>query len=80
MINLTGLWKHTSKNGTEYLSGRIGGAKVMIFPVKDKKSDKSPDYTLCLTEFEKREDGASTPPASKPMNSEPTFTEDDIPF
>ena len=42
MIRLTGLWKNKSKDGTTYLSGTIGMAKVVILPNTYKKTDKDP--------------------------------------
>lgn len=87
MIKLTGLWKNKSKNGMEYLSGRLGNAKVMIFPVKNKKSDKSPDYELVLAEYEHKENNSNNElssgqvAAQKSLEaSQPTFSDADIPF
>lgn len=47
MIVLTGLWKHTDKHGKTYLRGKINNVDVLILPAS-KKSDKSPDYNLCI--------------------------------
>lgn len=55
LINVCGLWKNESKSGSTYLSGSLGGVQVLVFPVKEKRSDRSPDYTLCIAE-KKRED------------------------
>jgi hypothetical protein len=46
LINATGLWKNKDKNGNVFLAGSMGGVRVLVFPVKNKQSEKSPDYTL----------------------------------
>lgn len=55
LINATGLWKQKDKAGNTYLTGMMGGVRVLIFPVKEKKSDKSPDYSLCFAPNEPKE-------------------------
>jgi len=44
------LWLKTSKNGKEFLSGKIDGRPVVVFKVEGKKSDKSPDYRVFLSQ------------------------------
>jgi hypothetical protein len=61
MIKLTGLWLNT-KDGKQYFSGSLGGAKVLIFKNDYKKEDKHPDYNLFLVKKEKREDAADETP------------------
>jgi uncharacterized protein (DUF736 family) len=55
MFSATGLWKQQSKNGKTYLSGSLGGVRVLIFPNEKKTADNQPDYTLCFAPNEKRE-------------------------
>jgi len=55
MINACGLWKVTSKEGKDYLLGRLGGVKVMVFKNEMKKEDKHPDYNMVFAEYEKKE-------------------------
>lgn len=55
LINATGLWKQKDKNGNVYLTGLMGGVRVLIFPIKEKKSDKSPDYSMCFAPNEPKE-------------------------
>lgn len=55
MLQLTGLWENTTKDGRKYLSGRLGNAKVMVFANTKKTDPKQPDYTLHLAEYERRE-------------------------
>lgn len=57
MIELTGLWKNTSKDGKTYLSGKLSFAKVVILPNDFKKNSNDPDFYLCIAEGKKREDG-----------------------
>jgi hypothetical protein len=49
-LRLCGLWKNSSKDGKSYLSGTIGGVKVIIFPNGFKKSEdsKDPDFVAYL--------------------------------
>ena len=48
-IKLTGLWKETSKDGQEYLSGgMVPGAKLLIFQNKFKSKPSDPDYIAYL--------------------------------
>jgi len=64
LINVCGLWKNESRNGSTYLSGSLGGVQILVFPVKEKRSDKSPDYMLCISEKkreEKQEKSGGTP-------------------
>lgn len=51
MIRLSGLWKRESKDGKTYLSGYMGQAQLLIFPVeKTGDSDTEPDFVLYLAE------------------------------
>lgn len=54
-IRLTGLWKNTSKDGKPFLSGSLGGVKVLVFPNEHKKGEKDPDFNLVLAPREERE-------------------------
>lgn len=71
LIYGTGLWlNEAKKTGKKYMSGNLGGVRVMIFKAKEKKNDKSPDYHLMFGEnkrTDKRED-------------ETPEEDDDIPF
>jgi uncharacterized protein (DUF736 family) len=49
-----GLWI-SEKNGRKYLSGKLdepitlpAGMRILIFPARDRKSDKSPTHTLLV--------------------------------
>ena len=53
------LWKRESKKGVVYLSGEVDGRKVVIFKVRQKRSDRSPDYQVFLSR-----DAKVVPPAT----------------
>jgi len=41
---LGSLWIRRSKHGLDFMTGEINGQRVVIFPVRDKRGDKSHDY------------------------------------
>lgn len=48
-IRFSGLWKETSKDGQEYLSGKVtANLKLVIFPNK-KTASGQPDFVAYLT-------------------------------
>jgi len=47
-ICIGGVYSKEGKNGT-YLTGKLNHNRIMIFPNKDKKEDKDPDYLIYLT-------------------------------
>lgn len=75
MINATGLWVQKDKqgnvlkdkNGNTWLAGNLGGVRVLIFKIKDKKSPTHPDFNMVF---------APNEPA--PSQREPG--DDDAPF
>ena len=52
MIRWGGLWKGKTKAGKFYLSGRFGGVKMLVFPVDEKRTEKSPDFTVYFAQWE----------------------------
>jgi len=40
------LWQKNDKNGNVYFSGMFAGQRITVFKTREKKSDKSPDYTI----------------------------------
>jgi uncharacterized protein (DUF736 family) len=42
---LGALWIRTSRNGKEFLTGKVGGVDVVCFR-NDKKQGKQPDYRV----------------------------------
>lgn len=53
-VRLTGLWKHTSKDGKLFLSGAIGAAKVLVLQNEFKKEPGDPDFNLFLAPREEK--------------------------
>jgi hypothetical protein len=50
MLKAAGLWAKTSVKGGQYLTGRLGGLKVLIMENRDRKSDDDPSHTLFFVE------------------------------
>ena len=44
--NIGGLYKYKSKNGLDYLKGKINGVDVVIYRNQFKTDDKHPDYVV----------------------------------
>lgn len=77
-IPLTGLWKKTTKNGMEFLSGNLSPkASLLIFPNGYKQKETDPDYYIYLAPNEPKEKRLDTT-GIQPRPS--TLTNDDIPF
>ena len=54
LIKATGLWRKTSAAGNEYLTGRLGGLRVLIMPNKGKATDADPSHVLLIGEAGER--------------------------
>ena len=78
LITLGGLWINTTKSGKKYMSGNLTPTvKLMIFKVENKKTDKHPDYTMCLAPVKKQDQNESAPPEPE---APPMDDGDDLPF
>jgi hypothetical protein len=53
MMKTTGLWAKFSVKGGRYLTGRLGGVKVLILANKDRQSDNDPSHILYFGDGEK---------------------------
>src|SRR3954463_5367837 len=51
MLKAGGLWAKTSAKGGRYLTGRLGGVKVLILANKDRKNDNNPSHILYFVEL-----------------------------
>ena len=69
LVNLGGLWKTTSANGNDYLSGSFGNAKIMVFKNDKKDNDRAPDYRMVMANKQRPEEGAEGSQASPPPSS-----------
>jgi hypothetical protein len=57
ILTATRLWRRTSAKGTHYLTGRLGGLKVVILPRRDgEEGDHT--HTLLFAEAPPREGGS----------------------
>ena len=77
MLKAGGLWAKTSAKGGRYLSGRLGGVKVLILANRDRQNDNDPSHHLFFVEApdrrqgtQERGSGAGTPLTS-PTPSQP---------
>jgi len=59
MTKITGLWKHTDKNGNAYLSGSLSPvAGLMVMQNTFKEADgKGPDFWLYVKQNQKKSPG-----------------------
>jgi len=77
------LWARQAKNGTRYFTGIIAAnmaeTKIVIWPTKEKKSEKSPDYTINIDTYHKPEVNLNTPLTPESRIPGTDFV-DDIPF
>ena len=49
MVEIAALWIQEGKDGTKYMSGTLGNAKVFLFKnARKEPGSKQPDYRLCL--------------------------------
>ena len=56
MLELCGLWLQESKGGKKYMSGSLGGVRLMVFKYEHKKEgENTPDYRIMLVKAEKRQ-------------------------
>jgi hypothetical protein len=57
LIKAAGLWQKTSVKGGQYLTGRMGGLKVLVMENRDRKTDDDPSHTLFVAEAPDRRQG-----------------------
>jgi hypothetical protein len=58
MLKAGGLWAKTSAKGGRYLTGRLGGVKVLILANRDRQNDDEPSHHLFFVEAPDRRQGA----------------------
>jgi hypothetical protein len=56
MLTAAKLWRRTSAKGTDYLTGRLGGVKVIVMPRRDGEAGDH-THTLLFAEAPQREGG-----------------------
>ena len=57
MLKAAGLWAKTSVKGGWYLTGRLGGLKVLILENRDRQTDDDPSHHLFFVEASDRRQG-----------------------
>ena len=57
LIKAAGLWQKSSVKGGQYLTGRMGGVKVLILENRDRQSDDDPSHHLFFVEAPDRRQG-----------------------
>src|SRR3954447_3900210 len=50
LIKVAPLWAKSSVKGGQYLTGRMGGLKVLILENRDRQGDDDPSHHLFVTE------------------------------
>ena len=71
IINAGGLWKQESSNGDDYLSGSMGGIRILVFKNNKKEPGSTqPDYRLCFAENRKKPEGGG---GAMPTSSDDAF-------
>jgi len=88
MMSIMGLWENTDKRGNKYLSGNLGGIRVLIFKNTYKQGEREPDYRLNIAKRQQAEGGYRNPQDSAGESSQAApeapkaapEKEDDIPF
>jgi hypothetical protein len=57
MLKAAPLWSKTSVKGGQYLTGRLGGVKVLVMENRDRQSDDDPSHHLFFVEAADRRQG-----------------------
>ena len=71
MLKATGLWAKSSVKGGQYLTGRLGGLKVLILENRDVEPD-GPTHSLFFVEAPDRRQGAQERPQERSGSAEAT--------
>lgn len=54
---LTRLWERTSAKGNTYLTGRLGAARLLVMPNRERQGDDDATHLLMVAEITEREAG-----------------------
>jgi hypothetical protein len=65
MLKAAGLWAKSSVKGGQYLTGRLGGVKVLILENRDRQSDDDPSHHLFFAEAPDRRQGVGERPQER---------------
>jgi hypothetical protein len=58
LLKAAPLWQKSSAKGGQYLTGRLGGMKVLVMENRDRKNDDDPSHHLFFAEAPDRRQGA----------------------
>lgn len=65
MLRVGGLWRNTTKDGKVYLSGNVGGLRVLVFENDYKEdSENAPDYILNVAQAKQKDGGKKQQPST----------------
>src|SRR3954449_12945878 len=70
LIKAAPLWAKSSVKGGQYLTGRLGGLKVLVMENRDRQSDDDPSHHLFFVEAPDRRQGAAERPQERPDGQE----------
>jgi len=79
-IKLTGLWKNQLEDGTEFLTGTLGSARISIWPNGYKTEDKHPDLNMYLEERPKKERVDRSAVSPPPNMQDDEIPDGEVPF
>ncbi len=65
LLKAAHLWAKSSVKGGQYLTGRLGGVKVLILENRDRHSDDDPSHHLFFVEAPDRRQGAGERPQER---------------
>jgi hypothetical protein len=66
LLQAARLWERTSAKGTRYMSGRLGGVKVVIMPNRDFAEDDPANSHTHILYFQDGSTSAPRPAANAP--------------
>lgn len=49
-LTMARLWEKTSAKGNKYMTGRLGGVRVLVMENRDRKGDDDPTHLLMVAE------------------------------
>lgn len=58
MLKVCGLWRNTKHNGQAFLSGNLGGVRVIVMKNEFKTEDKHPDWIIFVDERQSKSENA----------------------
>jgi hypothetical protein len=71
LMPLARLWAKTSGKGTEYMSGRLGLAKLVLLPVRETQADGHTHELFVTAPTDMRQQATPAAPAHQPSSAQP---------